>query len=155
MTTRPDPRGVGTPLTPNDLNNGAAPFPEFHAVYIDPDSWAHYEQTGNFQDGTVIIKELVSVGSKAAVSGKGYFMGEFVGLEATVKDSQRFPDEPGNWAYFSFGHHPEPYAESATAFPAAGCNACHQVNAAQDWVFTQFYPLLRGIEGSTRAIVTH
>ncbi|MGH7139516.1 MAG: cytochrome P460 family protein, partial [Pirellulales bacterium] len=49
---------VGTPLTPNDLNGGEAPFPEFHAVYIDPDSFAHYQQTGEFRDGTVMVKEL-------------------------------------------------------------------------------------------------
>jgi len=29
---------VGTPVTPNDLNDGAAAFPEFHNVYIDPES---------------------------------------------------------------------------------------------------------------------
>ena len=87
---------VGTPLTPNDLNPPEAAFPEFHNVYIDPVSYAHYSETGNFREGTIIIKELVSVGSKAAVSGKGYFMGEFVGLEATIKDSVRFPSEPGN-----------------------------------------------------------
>jgi hypothetical protein len=29
---------VGSPLTPNSLNGGAAPFPEFHSVYIDPKS---------------------------------------------------------------------------------------------------------------------
>src|SRR6516225_8087527 len=55
---------VGSPLTPNDLNDGEASFPEFHAVYIDPESFAHYEKTGEFRDGTVLIKELSSVGSK-------------------------------------------------------------------------------------------
>ena len=60
---------VGTPLTPNDMNGGMAPFPEFHAVYIDPASWAHYKKTGEFPDGTVLIKELISVGSKQATSG--------------------------------------------------------------------------------------
>src|SRR5690349_3351240 len=43
---------VGTPLTPNDLNGGEAPFPEFHVVYIDPDSFTHYQKTGEFRDGT-------------------------------------------------------------------------------------------------------
>ena len=75
---------VGTPLTPNDLNLPEASFPEFHNVYIHPDDFEHYSKTGEFPDGTVIIKELVSVGSKQAVSGIGYFMGEFVGLEATI-----------------------------------------------------------------------
>ncbi len=25
--------------------------PEFHAVYIDPASWAHYKKKGEFRDG--------------------------------------------------------------------------------------------------------
>src|SRR6516165_6495586 len=45
---------VGSPLTPNDLNDGEASFPEFHAVYIDPESFAHYEKTGEYRDGTVL-----------------------------------------------------------------------------------------------------
>lgn len=133
---------VGTPLTPNDLNNGKASFPEFHNVYIDPASWEHYEKTGQFRDGTVIIKELISVGSKQAVSGNGYFMGDFLGLEATVKSAEHHPNEPGNWAYFSFGHE-YPLADQATAFPASSCNSCHENVAAKDFVFTQHYPVLR------------
>jgi hypothetical protein len=31
---------VGSPLTPNALNNGKANFPEFHNVYIEPGSQA-------------------------------------------------------------------------------------------------------------------
>ena len=75
---------VGTPLTPNELNGGMAPFPEFHAVYIDPGSWAHYKKAGEFREGTILVKELISVGSKQATSGVGYFMGEYLGLEAAV-----------------------------------------------------------------------
>ena len=139
---------VGTPLTPNDLNPPEAPFPEFHNVYIDPVSYAHYSETGNFREGTIIIKELVSVGSKAAVSGKGYFMGEFVGLEATIKDAVRFPNEPGNWAYFSFGHS-YPLAKVSEIFPTGACNACHEASAQDDWVFTQYYPVLVAAKGGT------
>ena len=137
---------VGTPLTPNDLNPPEAPFPEFHNVYIDPVSYVHYAETGKFREGTILIKELVSVGSKAAVSGNGYFMGDFVGLEATIKDSTVFPNEPGYWGYYSFGH-AYPLAEVAEAFPAAACNACHEASAQDDWVFTQYYPILRAAKG--------
>jgi Cytochrome P460 len=133
---------VGTPLTPNDLNGGEAPFPEFHAVYIDPESFAHYEKTGKFPDGTVIVKELVGVGAKEATSGKGYFMGEFTGLEASIKDSKRFKDEPGNWAYFSFGH-TYPLKEMTAKNAVASCNSCHKSSAETDYVFSQYYPVLR------------
>jgi Cytochrome P460 len=133
---------VGTPLTPNDLNGGEAPFPEFHAVYIDPESFAHYEKTGEFRDGTVMVKELVGVGAREATSGKGYFMGDFTGLETSIKDSKRFKDEPGSWAYFSFGHKYPLKAEVAKN-SAASCNTCHETSAAKDYVFSQYYPVLR------------
>jgi len=139
---------VGTPVTPNDMNNGKAPFPEFHHVYIDPVSYKHYKDTGKFREGTILVKELISVGSKSAASGNGYFQGEYIGLEATIKDSKKFPKEPGNWAYFSFSKpdHTLPVNDTATAFPAAACNACHDASAAEDWVFTQYYPVLRALK---------
>lgn len=133
---------VGTPLTPHDMNGGKASFPEFHNVYVDPESFATFENTGEFPNGTQLLKELVLVGSKKAVSGNGYFMGDFAGLEVAVKDTVRFKDEPGGWAYFSFGHKSE-YADTAKAFPAASCNACHAASAETDFVFTQYYPVLR------------
>ena len=112
---------VGSPVTPKDMNDGNPAFPEFHNVYIDPVSWAHWKQTGKFRDGTIIVKELVSVGTKEAASGKGYFQGEYLGIAAT-----------------------ESYA-SKSAAPQAdeSCNACHKENAAEDNVFTQYYPVLR------------
>jgi hypothetical protein len=133
---------MGTPLTPNDLNGGEAPFPEFHVVYMDPDSFAHYEKTGEFREGTVMVKELTSVGAKEATSGKGYFMGEFTGLEVSIKDSQRFKGEPGGWAYFSFGHK-YPLKKEVAKNATASCNQCHQDSAAKDYVFSQYYPVLR------------
>ena len=51
---------IGTPLTPHDMNEGAAAFPEFHNVYIDPDSFGVYENTGEFPDGTMIAKNWCS-----------------------------------------------------------------------------------------------
>ena len=135
---------VGTPLTPNDMNDGKATFPEFHNVYIDPESWDHWKKTGKFREGTVFVKEMVSVGSKSAVSGNGYFMGEFIGLEVTIKSKAAFPNEPGNWAYFSFSSPDhKTIKETAQAFPAAACNSCHEKSAKDDFVFTQYYPVLR------------
>lgn len=133
---------VGTPLTPHDMNDGKAAFPEFHNVYVDPESFATFERLGTWPNGTQIVKELVLVGSKQAVSGSGYFMGEFSGLEVALKDTERFPDEPGGWVYFSFGHQKD-YELTAKAMPTAACNACHEASADTDFVFTQYYPVLR------------
>ncbi|WP_017443971.1 cytochrome P460 family protein [Gayadomonas joobiniege] len=139
---------VGTPVTPNDMNNGKAAFPEHHNVYIDPASWDYWKKTGKFRDGTILVKELVSNGSKVAVSGNGYFQGEYIGLEATIKSKTDFPNEPGNWAYFTFStpDH-KSLTETAKAFPAASCNSCHKAAAADDFVFTQYYPVLSAGKG--------
>ena len=49
---------VGAPLTPNGLNGGKANFPEFHNVYIEAQNVEAYMKTGQFPEGTVIVKEL-------------------------------------------------------------------------------------------------
>jgi len=107
---------VGAPLTPNALNNGKANFPEYHHVYIEQRNVDAYLKTGEFPEGTVIVKELTRVlnpafpdGSRKEPSGRGYFNGEYNGIDVTVKDSKRFA-ETNNWGFFTFGHHPLPYA---------------------------------------------
>jgi hypothetical protein len=135
---------VGSPLTPNDMNNGKAAFPEFHHVYIPHEQFKVYKRTGAFPDGTILVKELLSVGKKQAPSGKGYFNGDFIGLEATIKDTKRFKNEPGNWAYFSFTTPiGQPHKKTAKSFDKNKCNFCHQAFAKDDWVFTQYYPVLK------------
>ena len=139
---------VGSPVTPNSLNGGAASFPEFHSVYIDPQSWAHWKATGTFREGTMFAKELTSVGATSATSGKGFFNGELQGFEIAHKDSKRYSKDTDGWAYYTFGHHAEPYANSTAAMPTAACAACHTAAAADDMVFTQYYPILRTAKGA-------
>lgn len=140
---------IGAPLTPHGLNNNQAAFPEYHHVYVNPDAFAVYKRTGVFPEGTVIAKELVLLqkgdhpdGSKNAPSGRGYFAGEFQGMDVMVKDSKRFKKTNG-WGFYNFGHHAPPYVATAKAAPKNSCAGCHQAKAEKDMVFTQFYPILR------------
>lgn len=141
---------VGAPLTPNGLNNGKAGFPEYHHVYVEEKNLDVYLKTGSFPEGTVIVKELTRVlnptfpdGSRTEPSGRGYFNGEFNGMDVTVKDSKRFANTNG-WGFFNFGHHPLPYAESAKEASAAECAGCHASFVAKtDMTWVQFYPMLR------------
>ncbi len=142
---------VGSPLTPNSLNGGSAPFPEFHSVYVDPKSWSHYKTTGTFREGTMFAKELTLVGDTAATSGIGFFNGKLQGFEIAHKDSKRYSEETGGWAYYTFGHHDEPYADSTAAMPTAACAACHTAAAVEDMVFTQYYPILNAAKGAGEA----
>jgi hypothetical protein len=76
-------------------------------------------KTGEFPEGTVIVKELTRVlnptfpdGSRTEPSGRGYFNGEYNGIDLSVKDSKRFAKTNG-WGFFTFGHHPLPYEKTA------------------------------------------
>ena len=51
---------VGTPLTPHDMNDNKAAFPEFHNVYVDPESFATFERTGQWRDGTQQVPTPIS-----------------------------------------------------------------------------------------------
>ncbi len=142
---------VGAPLTPNGLNNGNANFPEFHLVYVEEKNLDEYLKTGVFPEGTVFVKELTRVldptfpdGSRIEPSGHGYFNGEYNGIDLTVKDSKRFAKTNG-WGFFTFGHHPPPYPESAAEMPASTCAGCHMEFVSKtDMTWVQFYPILRG-----------
>lgn len=138
---------VGSPLTPNALNGGEAPFPEYHNVYIEPGAYDEYQKTGVFPEGTVMFKELQHVaaaefpdGSRTERSGRGYFPAALNGADVTVKDTTRFADT-GGWGYFNFNHS-EPKALTAKLKPREECAFCHIENAKKDSVWTQFYPRL-------------
>ena len=86
-------------------------------VFINPASFAAFSETGKFPEGTVMVLE-----SSAQ-------------LQVSVKDS-RFS---GGWGYFDF---PDRSNNRASA-DDHNCRTCHEVRAATDHVFTQFYPALK------------
>jgi Cytochrome P460 len=157
---------VGAPLTPEGLNDGKyncnaagtnctrSNFPEYHHVYIEQKNVDAYLKTGEFPEGTVIVKELTRVldptfpdGSRKEPSGRGYFNGAYNGIDLSMKDSKRFANTNG-WGFFTFGHHPLPYNKTSAERPATECAGCHIANVAKtDMTWIQFYPLLRDKKG--------
>ena len=49
---------LGSPITPNALNGGAANFPEYHNVYVHPEAFEAYKKSGEWPEGTILLKEL-------------------------------------------------------------------------------------------------
>lgn len=142
---------IGAPLTPNGLNGGHAPFPEFHNVYTQRAAFKAYRATGKWPEGTMMIKELQLVddpkgefpdGSRTEPSGRGYFPGPANGLDVSVKDSKRFPASNG-WGYFNFNHSAPPYTAVAALKSVDECASCHIANADEDMVYVKLYkPIL-------------
>jgi Cytochrome P460 len=156
---------VGAPLTPEGLNDGKfncnqpggctrSNFPEYHHVYIEQKNVDTYLKTGDFPEGTVIVKELTRVlnptfpdSSRMEPSGRGFFNGTYNGIDLAIKDSMKYAKTHG-WGYYTFGHHAMPYDQTSEERPASECAGCHIANVAKtDMTYIQFYPLLRDRTG--------
>lgn len=107
------------------------PGGRFDIIRIDPRAWAHYQETGEFPEGTVFTMSFYSMHDKSMDTPR-YWADRPTGMEVGVKDSGRFED---GWAYFRF----EGDATTAEAFPKERCFACHAERGAHDNVFTQLY----------------
>jgi hypothetical protein len=128
--------GLGMTYGPNAPRAGQ-PAP-FSNVFVNPDSYREFMKTGKWPDGTMFVLEIRQALENVSINNGGRTQGDIVALEASVKDSKRFPD--GGWAYFGFDDRAGPKATTAPFPRTATCYACHSKNAAVEWTFTQFYP---------------
>ncbi|HVJ55539.1 MAG TPA: cytochrome P460 family protein [Aliidongia sp.] len=107
----------------------------FDNVFVDPAAYKHFQETGQWQDGTMLVIEMRDAQSKGSINKHGHFQsGPAMALEAHVKDS-RFKT---GWGFFEFSSNdPAPMVPEKEA-----CYSCHQAHAAVDTTFVQFYPTL-------------
>lgn len=112
----------------------------FHHVYIQPQAYRQYADTGEFPEKTILVMENYSAAGKEGINLQGHFEKDRVGLEVAVKDSDHVEE---TWAYYNFTVRDGTLKPAAKAFPKAVCWQCHKDHAADDNVFVQFYPILR------------
>jgi hypothetical protein len=117
-------------------------------AYVEPSAMAAFQKTGKWPDGTQIVKEMSAIEVDPGCDettcickkdiGNGIFETSFMGLGMMVKDAKRFPNAPGNWGYFSFGHKPPPYSSTASVRPKEQCESCHVALASEtDYVISR------------------
>jgi len=123
-------------------------FPDFQNVYIDPVSYKYWKKHGEFRDGTILVKELIyqSFITESPV-GKGFFMGEYRALSATVKSECRHPDQHGGWNYFHWVNRKESKLNEYAAPLGEECATCHIENAPDGGPFYNFWSVLRDAKG--------
>ncbi len=136
---------IGLGYSDGDKNDPQNPG-TFHNVYLQPEAFDHYVQTGEFPEQTVFIvtnNKSRPANTKGSVSRKGFVASATSGLEVAVKDTKRFPD---GWAYFMFHDEPEKAkpetVHAERAFDRKDCFDCHAEHGAVDNVFTQYYSVL-------------
>jgi hypothetical protein len=126
----------------------AADHSMFDNVFVDPQAYRSFVQTGAWPEGTLLVKEGRTASEKGSINKSGKFQsGEPMGFEVHVKDSKRFAS---GWGFFFF--------ESVRSAPtqmipaAAPCYSCHRANGAVDTTFVQFYPTLLSIATQKRTL---
>jgi hypothetical protein len=111
---------------------------KFNNIFVNPEAYKAFVQTGAWPDKTVLVVEQRSADSMGAGNQNqaANVQSSQIGLDVHVKDKSRFP---GGWAFFDFRE----------GTPAAGmipvtarCYSCHAARGAVDSTFIQFYPTL-------------
>jgi hypothetical protein len=116
--------------------NAMAGHSMFDNVFVNPEAYRAFLQTGTWPDKTLLVLEARGAGSNASINKSGHFQtSNLMGREVHVKDESRFP---GKWAFFGFGED-SPSKQIPTS---ADCYSCHEQHAAVDTTFVQFYPTL-------------
>lgn len=122
--------------------------PMWDNVFVKPESWKAFKETGTWPEGTTFVLEIRYATSQGSINKGGHYQTDVAAIEASQKRG-------GEWQYFGFGSGLSGIRPSAAPLPArAGCAACHSANGAVEWTFTQFYPAALEIaqkKGTVRA----
>lgn len=118
---------------------------ELHNVYTQPETIRAYNQTGEFPDGAVLVKEVRATAADRLTTGHAAWSTDIKIWFVMIKDrKERFQDndhwgDGWGWALFE--------AKDPTKNVSAGydtsCLACHTPVEDRDWVYTYGYPELK------------
>jgi len=108
----------------------------FDNVFVNPEAYRAFLQTGTWPDKTMLVLEGRMAGSRGSINKTGQFQtGEIMGREVHLKDEVRFP---GKWAFFNSDD-----GVTGKLLPKEmDCYSCHEQHGAVDTTFVQFYPTL-------------
>ncbi len=125
--------GVDMSYSPNAMGMDHSMFDN---VFVNPDAYKAFLQTGTWPDKTMLVLEARMAGTKASINKSGHYQtSDLMGREVHVKDESRFP---GKWAFFGFDED----GPAKQVPKEAACYSCHEQHAAVDTTFVQFYPTL-------------
>ena len=117
----------------------------FHDVYAQQQAVEQFRATGQFPDGTVLVKELRAHDSKAMSTGTPAWANDTIKQWfVMVKDSgSRFDDNANwgdgwGWALFQPGK-----VGNVSADYKTDCLGCHVPAKTTDWVYVEGYPSLK------------
>ena len=116
--------------------------PMFTNVFVKPEAYRAFLNTGMWPDKTVFMLEERASGTNVGPNRAGHFQTDLRGVATLVKDETRFPEK---WRFFTFDTKDGLAQGPASPVKTKACLDCHAKNGAVDHTFVQFYPTLKRI----------
>jgi hypothetical protein len=118
---------------------------QLHEVYASPGTIAAFRKTGQFPDGTTLVKEVFATATAPMTTGTVSRADQLQGWFVMVKDRKN--DHPDNklwgdgwgWSWFDAG---KPLKTTSTDYKS-DCQPCHVPAQSTDWIYSQGYAPLR------------
>jgi len=121
---------------------------EMHDVYTQPETISAYNQSGEFPDGAILVKEVRETKADRLTTGHAAWSTNTKIWFVMIKDrKERFKDndhwgDGWGWALFEA----KDPSKNVSAGYDTSCLACHTPVQESDWVYTYGYPGLRQSE---------
>jgi hypothetical protein len=132
--------GTGLGMTYGPTKRTSEQSLVFDNIYVAREAYGSFLQSGTWPEGTMFVMEGRASESHQLLANAGQTQGDARFLEASVKDSTRFPDT--TWGYFNFGAFPNPRSTARPLAKTSSCYTCHAENTAVENSFVQYYPAL-------------
>jgi len=117
---------------------------EMHYTYASPGTAEYYRKTGQFADGTVLVKEVFGTDHGAMTTGDAQWAGRTKVWFVMIKDEKgRYSNNPlwgDGWGWALYNSE-APDKQIATDYKK-DCLGCHIPARGTDWVYVQGYPVL-------------
>lgn len=123
-------------------NASASANPMFTNVFVKPEAYRTFLNTGTWPDKTVFMLEERASRTNVGPNRAGHFQTDLRGVATLVKDESRFPEK---WRFFVFDTKDGLPQGPASPVKTKACLECHTKNGAVDHTFVQFYPTLKRV----------
>jgi hypothetical protein len=125
-----------------DANASTSTNPMFTNVFVKPEAYRAFLNTGAWPDKTVFMLEERASGTNVGPNRAGHFQTDLRGIATLVKDERRFPEK---WRFFTFDTRDGLPVGAGSPVKTQACLECHTKNGAVDHTFVQFYPTLKRV----------
>jgi hypothetical protein len=125
-----------------DANATSSTNPLFTNVFVKPEAYRAFLNSGTWPDKTVFMLEERASGTNVGPNRAGHFQTDLRGVATLVKDESRFPEK---WRFFIFDTKDGLPQSPANPVKTMACLDCHTRNGAVDHTFVQFYPTLKRV----------